>query len=379
MLEIAFNKHYTAKNEAKYVQHYLSANRSGAAYKSDNICSKLLTQNLKTDNYHLTSSCTASLEISCLLAGIGPGDEVILPSYTFSSTANAIALRGAVPVFVDVKPSTLNIDETLIEQAITSRTKAIIAVHYAGIACNMNAITEIAERHQLFVIEDAAQAIGVDYFGKPLGTIGDFGAISFHHTKNVHCGEGGAFIARDPELYRRAAYIIEKGTNRIDLIEGSISKYHWVSLGSSYVLSDLQQALLAAQLEDANIVNARRAQIWQQYHSQLEALSTKGYLRRPTIETGSSFNGHIYYILVEAPFSCLAIQAKLAQQGISAFTHYEPLHLSPAGQKYGRASGHLFVTENTYQRLLRLPLWPDMSQHQIDYIIAALVMSFETM
>lgn len=378
MVEIAFNQHYTAENEAEYVQHYLSANRSLAAHESNNICSRLLTQILKTDNYHLTSSCTASLEISCLLAGIGPGDEVILPSYTFSSTANAIALRGAVPVFVDVKPSTLNIDETLIEQAITSRTKAIIAVHYAGIACNMNVITEIAERHQLFIIEDAAQAIGVDYFGVPVGTIGDFGAISFHNTKNVHCGEGGAFIARDPEMYKLAAYSIEKGTNRHDLIKGHVSKYHWVSLGSSYVLSDLQKALLAAQLEDSDTINERRAKIWQQYHTELEPLSTNGYIRRPTIEAGSSINGHIYYILVEAPFSRHTIQAKLAEKGISTFTHYEPLHLSPAGQKYGRTSGHLSVTENTCQRLLRLPIWPEMSQHQIDYIVAALAMSFRS-
>jgi dTDP-4-amino-4,6-dideoxygalactose transaminase len=378
MLEIAFNQHHIAENEAEYVQHYLSSNRARAAYESDNICSKLLTQNLKTDRHHLTSSCTASLEISCLLAGIGPGDEVILPSHTFSSTANAIALRGAVPVFVDVKPSTLNIDETLIEQAITSKTKAIIAVHYAGIACNMNVITEIAERHQLFVIEDAAQAIGVDYFGAPLGTIGDFGAISFHHTKNIHCGEGGAFIARDPEMYRRAAYTIEKGANRLDFIEGRVSKYHWVSLGSSYVLSDLQKALLAAQLEDTESINTRRAQIWQEYQSQLEVLSAKGYFSRPTIEAGSSSNGHIYYILVEAPFSRLNVQSKLAQQGISSLTHYEPLHLSPAGQNYGRVAGSLAVTEDICQRLLRLPLWPDMTQKQIDHIIRALAVSFET-
>lgn len=371
-MTVEFQRAFIAKNEIEYVQSYLSSDRKAVAETLIDTCKESLSALLDTSLVHLTSSCTASLEIACLLSGIDVGDEVILPSYTFSSTANAVALRGATPVFVDIKPSTLNIDEALVEQAITKRTKAIIAVHYAGMSCNMNVLSRIAREHNLLLIEDAAQGLGTTYFGQPLGTLGDFGAISFHQTKNVHCGEGGAFIARDLDMYEKAAHIIEKGTNRLDLIKGKVSKYHWVRLGSSYVLSEMQTALLAAQLEAALQITTQREQIWHCYHEGLHRLAHLEKIKQPSIEPGSTVNGHIYYVLIDSHYSCQNVQQSLAQQGVSAYTHYEPLHLSPAGQDCGRSSGTLTVTEDISKRLLRLPLWPEMNDDDVHFVITCL-------
>jgi len=373
MEKIIFNKRFLARNEANYVGQYITPSETGEIEKFEKKSLSMIANKLKSSFVHLTSSCTAALEISSILSEIEAGDEVIMPSFTFSSTANAVALRGGVPVFVDIKPGTLNIDERKINLAITSKTKAIFVVHYAGLACNMNAILKLAKDNGLLVIEDAAQAIGSYYNGIPLGTIGDFGAISFHKTKNIQCGEGGLFISSNKNFHNRAAHIIEKGTNRREKINGSVNKYEWVSLGSSYVLSDIQIASLAAQLLDEERVTSLRGAIWKQYHLGLEELESDGLITRPSIEPGSSINGHIYYILISKPHIREHITEYLFLKGISAYSHYEPLHLAPAGTRYGRTPSELNVTEDIAPRLLRLPIWPLMTPIQVQRVITELV------
>ena len=373
MEKITFNQRFLARNEANYVGQYITPSETGEIEKFEKKSLSMIANKLKSSFVHLTSSCTAALEISSILSEIEAGDEVIMPSFTFSSTANAVALRGGVPVFVDIKPGTLNIDERKINLAITSKTKAIFVVHYAGLACNMNAILKLAKDNGLLVIEDAAQAIGSYYNGIPLGTIGDFGAISFHKTKNIQCGEGGLFISSNKNYHNRAAHIIEKGTNRREKINGSINKYEWVSLGSSYVLSDIQIASLAAQLLDEERVTSLRGAIWKQYHLGLEELESDGLITRPSIEPGSSINGHIYYILISKPHIREHITEYLFLKGISAYSHYEPLHLAPAGRRYGRTPSELNVTEDIAPRLLRLPIWPLMTPIQVQRVITELV------
>ena len=376
MEKITFNQRFLARNEANYVGQYITPSETGEIEKFEKKSLSMIANKLKSSFVHLTSSCTAALEISSILSEIEAGDEVIMPSFTFSSTANAVALRGGVPVFVDIKPGTLNIDERKINLAITSKTKAIVVVHYAGLACNMNAILKLAKDNGLLVIEDAAQAIGSYYNGMPLGTIGDFGAISFHKTKNIQCGEGGLFISSNKNYHNRAAHIIEKGTNRREKINGSIDKYEWISLGSSYVLSDIQIASLAAQLLDEERVTSLRGAIWKQYHLGLEELESDGLITRPSIEPGSSINGHIYYILISKPHIREHITEYLFLKGISAYSHYEPLHLAPAGTRYGRTPSELNVTEDIAPRLLRLPIWPLMTPLQVQRVISELVNAF---
>ena len=373
MEKITFNQRFLARNEANYVGQYLTPSETGENEQFEKKCISIIANKLKSSFVHLTSSCTAALEVSSILSDIEAGDEVIMPSFTFSSTANAVALRGGVPVFVDIKPGTLNIDERKINLAITSKTKAIFVVHYAGLACNMNAIIKLAKDNGLLVIEDAAQAIGSYYNGIPLGTIGDFGAISFHKTKNIQCGEGGLFISSNKNYHNRAAHIIEKGTNRREKINGSVNKYEWVSLGSSYVLSDIQIASLAAQLLDEERVTSLRGAIWKQYHLGLEELESDGLITRPSIEPGSSINGHIYYILISKPHIREHITEYLSLKGISACSHYEPLHLAPAGTRYGRTPFELNITEDIAPRLLRLPIWPSMTPLQVQRVITELV------
>ena len=373
MEKIIFNKRFLARNEANYVGQYLTSSETGEIEQLEKKCISIIADKLKSSFVHLTSSCTAALEVSSILSDLEPGDEVIMPSFTFSSTANAVALRGGVPVFVDIKPGTLNIDERKINLAITSKTKAIFVVHYAGLACNMNAIIKLAKDNGLLVIEDAAQALGSYYDGMPLGTIGDFGAISFHKTKNIQCGEGGLFISSNRQYHDRAAHIIEKGTNRFEKINGNIDKYEWVSLGSSYVLSDIQIASLAAQLLDEERVTSLRGAIWKQYHLGLEELESDGLITRPSIEPGSSINGHIYYILISKPHIREHITEYLFLKGISAYSHYEPLHLAPAGTRYGRTPFELNITEDIAPRLLRLPIWPSMTPIQVQRVITELI------
>lgn len=316
----------------------------------------------------LTHSCTAALEMAALLADIRPGDEVIMPSYTFVSTANAFVLRGGVPVFVDIRSDTLNIDETKIEAAITERTKAIIPVHYAGVGCEMDAIMAIAKKHNLLVIEDAAQGIMATYKGRPLGSIGQLAALSFHETKNVISGEGGALLVNDAVMVQRAEVIREKGTNRSQFFRGQVDKYTWVDLGSSYLPGELIAAFLWAQMEEADAITKRRLAIWNTYHQWFESLETEGKLRRPIIPKECVHNAHMYYILLPDLATRTRLIDHLKQQEIHSVFHYVPLHSAPAGERYGRAADGLAVTNEMSDRLLRLPLWLGLEEHQTKVI-----------
>ena len=312
----------------------------------------------------LTHSCTAALEMAALLLNIQPGDEVIMPSYTFVSTANAFVLRGGVPVFVDIREDTLNLDERLIEAAITPRTKVIVPVHYAGVACEMDTIMDIAERHDLRVVEDAAQGVMASYKGRALGSIGDLGAYSFHETKNVISGEGGALLVNDPELALRAEIIREKGTDRSRFFRGEVDKYTWQEVGSSFLPGELIAAFLWAQLEEAKTITAQRLASWEHYHTALAPLEAKGVLRRPVIPGDCQHNAHMYYVLLAPEIDRQAVLSQLKRHEIYSVFHYVPLHSSPAGQRYGRAHGSLDVTERQSERLIRLPLWVGLTEQQ---------------
>ncbi len=318
----------------------------------------------------ITGSGTAALEMACLLLDLGPGDEVIVPSFTFSSCANAIALRGAVPVFVDVRRDTLNIDEDLIEAAITPRTRAIMPVHYAGVAAEMDTIMAIAGRHGIAVVEDAAQGVGARYRGSPLGTIGGLGCFSFHGSKNISCGEGGALLVNDPELLERAEIIWEKGTNRSQFIRGEVDKYTWVDLGSSFLPSEITAALLICQLQEAEAITRRRMAVWERYHAALAPLEDAGSLRRPYLPQDRDSNGHIYALVMPDPAQRDAMLTGLQQRGVMATFHYVPLHSAPAGQRFGRAHGSLDVTDHVSRCLVRLPLYADLALDDQDYVVS---------
>ncbi len=326
----------------------------------------------------LTHSCTAALEMSALLLDIQPGDEVIMPSYTFVSTANAFVLRGGVPVFIDIREDTLNLNETLIEDAITDRTKAIVPVHYAGVACEMDTILSIARRHGLFVIEDAAQGIMASYKGKALGSIGDLGAYSFHETKNVISGEGGALIINDPELVQHAEMIREKGTDRSRFFRGETDKYTWQVVGSSFLPGELIAAFLWAQLEKAEEITHRRLECWEYYHTSLESLETKGAIRRPRVPDECQINAHMYYIILAPETDRDKVIAAFREKDIWAVFHYVPLHSSPAGQRFGKTVGDLKVTDDLSKRIIRLPLWVGITKEQQTKVIDTLGWALST-
>jgi dTDP-4-amino-4,6-dideoxygalactose transaminase len=308
--------------------------------------------------------------MAAMLAEIGPGDEVIMPSYTFVSTANAFVLRGARPVFVDIRPDTLNLDEHQIEASITPQTRVIVPVHYAGVACAMDAILEIAARHNLLVIEDAAQAITSTYKGRPLGSFGQLAALSFHETKNVVAGEGGALLINDSRLIARAEIIREKGTNRSQFFRGQVDKYTWVDIGSSYLPGEIVAAFLWAQLEQADHITRRRLDLWQRYHDAFATLERDGRLRRPMVADDCGFNGHMYYLLMRDLGDRTRFIDFMKQLGIQCVFHYVPLHSSPTGREVGHASGTLPVTVDVSDRLVRLPLWPGLEEH-IETVIEA--------
>lgn len=354
---IPFNKPYMTGRELWYIaQAHANGQLSGDGMFTKK-CHAWLETRTGTHKALLTHSCTAALEMAAMLAGIQPGDEVIMPSYTFVSTANAFVLRGGVPVFVDIRPDTLNIDEAKIEDAITSRTKAIVPVHYAGVACEMDTIMEIAQQHKLLVIEDAAQGIMATYKGRSLGAIGHLGAYSFHETKNIISGEGGALLINDDRIAERAEVIWEKGTNRSKFFRGEVDKYTWVDIGSSYLPSDLVAAFLLAQMEEADAITARRLHIWQFYHDQFADLEADGCLRRPIVPAECQHNAHMYYVLLSSESIRAQLIARLKSEGIYSVFHYVPLHSSPMGHQVGRISGSLDVTDDISERLLRLPLW----------------------
>jgi dTDP-4-amino-4,6-dideoxygalactose transaminase len=320
----------------------------------------------------LTHSCTAALEMAALLLNIAPGDEVIMPSYTFASTANAFVLRGAKPVFIDIREDTLNLDEREVEFAITPRTRAIVPVHYAGVACEMDSILAIAKRHGLKVVEDAAQGIMADYKGRPLGTMGELGTFSFHESKNVISGEGGSLLVNDPDLLSRAEIIREKGTDRSRFLRREVDKYTWQDVGSSFLPGELTAAFLWAQLEDATRITIERLAIWQRYHEILASLEAMGLLRRPIVPEDCEHNGHIYYIVLAPGIDRRTILDRLNRNGIGAVFHYVPLHSSPAGRRYGRAHGELAITTSMSQRLIRLPMWVGLTQSQQERVFEVL-------
>ena len=320
----------------------------------------------------LTHSCTAALEMAAILADIGPGDEVIMPSFTFVSTANAFVLRGGVPVFVDIRPDTLNIDESLIEAAITPRCKAIAVVHYAGVACEMDLIMDIARRHGLLVIEDAAQGVMATYKNRALGSIGHLAAFSFHETKNVISGEGGALLINDERFEQRAEIIREKGTNRSRFFRGQVDKYTWVDIGSSYLPGEVTAAFLWAQLGEAKTITERRLAIWQYYHEALEPMERSGILRRPIVPDGCVHNAHMYFVLLADGIDRQAVLAAFNRHEIYPVFHYVPLHSSPAGLRYGRTHGELALTTKLSERLVRLPLWVGLKSGEQDEVLEVL-------
>ena len=325
------------------------------------LCNDWLKTRFGVSGALLTQSGTAALEMAAILCDLSPGDEVIMPSYTFVSTANAVVLRGAIPVFVDIRSDTLNIDETLIEAAITQRTKAIFVVHYAGVPCEMNVIVEIARQNGLLVVEDAAQALLSTYEGRPAGTLGDIACFSFHVTKNVVSGEGGALVTTRPEIAERAYVVWEKGTNRRAFHKGEVDKYTWIDVGSSFLPSELTAAFLAAQLSHADEITKDRLTAWNFYHGAFEVLERRSNeIVRPQVPANVSHNGHLYYLLLRDRAARDAVMKDLQAWGVPALFHYVPLHSSPAGRRFGRVSGTLPITDDVAARLIRLPLWYGM-------------------
>lgn len=361
---IPFNRPYLVGKELDYIaQAHANGQLSGDGAFT-RLCHAWLEQRIGARKALLTHSCTAALEMAAILLDLAPGDEVIMPSFTFVSTANAFVLRGAVPVFVDIRPDTLNLDETLIEQAITSRTRAICVVHYAGVSCDMDPIMAIAKRHGLKVIEDAAQGILSTYKDRPVGSIGDLAALSFHETKNVISGEGGALLINDPALGERAEIIREKGTNRSKFFRGQTDKYTWVDIGSSYLPSELIAAFLAAQLEQADEITHRRVAIWDRYHAWAKPLEREGSLRCPIVPANCTHNAHMYYLLLRNLEERTRFIDAMKTAGIGTVFHYIPLHSSPAGRRFGRTAGALPHTDAASDRLVRLPLWLGVEPHQ---------------
>jgi dTDP-4-amino-4,6-dideoxygalactose transaminase len=371
-MKIPFNQPYMTGKELWYISQAHAKGHLAGDGEFTKKCNTWLEQRTGCRKASLTHSCTAALEMAAILAEIQPGDEVIMPSYTFVSTANAFVLRGGIPVFVDIRQDTLNIDEALIEAAITPKTKAIVPVHYAGVACEMDAILAIAERHGLLVIEDAAQGVMSFYKGQPLGSIGDLGCYSFHETKNVISGEGGALLVKAPRFVPQAEIIREKGTDRTRFFRGEVDKYTWQSIGSSYLPSELIAAFLWAQLEEAESLTKTRLNAWATYHRLVEPLEEARLLRRPIIPSGCDHNAHMYYILVPEHVNRGRVIRHLKNNSIDAIFHYVPLHSSPAGVRLGRVSGTLVNTMSLSQRLLRLPLWIGITYEQQERVVDCL-------
>ena len=359
--KIPFSSPSVSDLEKRYLLEALESRHLSGDGAFTKRCHIWLKDHLKTPHALLTHSCTAALEMAALLLNLQPGDEVIMPSFTFVSTANAVALRGAVPVFVDVRPDTLNIDENKIADAVTPKTKAIFVVHYAGVSAEMDTIKKVAG--SIPIVEDAAQALLSKYKGHPLGSIGDIGCISFHETKNIVSGEGGALLTRNEKFGQRAEIIREKGTNRSQFFRGQVDKYTWVDLGSSYLPSDILAALLLAQLERAQAITAARLEIWQSYFNALKPLASLG-ITLPTIPPECEHNAHIFYLLTRSLEERTELTTYLKEVGIQAPFHYVPLHSSPGGKRFGRAADAMTVTNDISDRLIRLPLFADLASHE---------------
>jgi dTDP-4-amino-4,6-dideoxygalactose transaminase len=374
---IPFNKPAVVGAELEYLTQALHSGRLSGDGSFTRRCHALLEETTTARKALLTHSCTGALEMAAILSNVRPGDEVIMPSFTFVSTANAFALRGAIPVFVDIRHDTLNLDEQLIEAAITPRTRAIVVVHYAGVACAMDPILSIAERYDLLVIEDAAQGLGAYYKERPLGSIGHLAALSFHETKNIIAGEGGALLVNDVRFELRAEIIREKGTNRSAFFRGQVDKYTWVDIGSSYLPGELTAAFLCAQLEQAESVTLRRLALWNRYHSAFADLEEIGMLRRPLVPSDCRHNAHMYYVLLPSLHVRQQVIGALKAHGVESVFHYVPLHSAPAGVLLGRSHGELTATDLAGDRLLRLPLWLGLEPQQ-DAVIDAVRHAVQT-
>lgn len=374
---IPFNAPPVVGSEIEYMQSAMSSGKLCGDGGYTRRCQQWMEQRFGSAKVLLTPSCTASLEMAALLINIEPGDEVIMPSYTFVSTANAFVLRGATIVFVDVRPDTMNIDETLIEAAITPKTRAIVPVHYAGVACEMDTIMALAAKHQLYVIEDAAQGVMSQYKGRALGTIGHIGCFSFHETKNYTAGgEGGATLINDAALTERAEIIREKGTNRSQFFRGQVDKYTWRDIGSSYLMADLQAAYLWAQLEAAQTINQQRLRLWQRYYDALQPLASQGRIVLPAVPDSCRHNAHMFYLKLRDSDDREALIRWMKEAEILTVFHYIPLHTSPAGERFGRFHGEDRVTTRDSERLLRLPLFYNLSDNNQRTVISSLLSYF---
>lgn len=367
-MNVPFNKPYMTGKELWYISQAHASGHLAGDGQFTKKCSAWLEQRIGCQKALLTHSCTAALEMAAILTDVQPGDEVIMPSYTFVSTANAFVLRGAIPVFVDIRPDTLNIDETKIEDAITPRTKVIVPVHYAGVGCEMDTIMDIARRHNLLVVEDAAQGIMSTYKGRPLGGIGHMAALSFHETKNIISGEGGALLINDPRFVERAEMIREKGTNRSQFFRGQVDKYTWVDIGSSYLPGEIVAAFLWAQMEEADAINKRRLDIWANYHQWFASLANAEKVHRPAAPRECVHNAHMYYLLMPSLTHRTTFIERLKAKGIHTVFHYIPLHSSPRGQTKGRTAGDMGNTDSVANRLVRLPLWLGLEDQLADVI-----------
>jgi len=369
---IPFGRPFVAGKELYYIAQAVERGGLAGDQAFTKLCHAWLREHIGSASALLTHSCTAALEMAALLTEVGPGDEVIMPSYTFVSTANAFVLRGATPVFVDIRPDTLNLDEQLVSAAMTDRTRAIVPVHYAGVSCDMDSLGQIASDKGLWLIEDAAQALQSTWQGKMLGGIGHLGCLSFHETKNIIAGEGGALLVNDARLIERAEIIREKGTNRSQYFRGAVDKYTWVDLGSSYLPSELVAAFLYGQLEHAAEITRQRRALVQRYGELLAPLHEKEHIRLPSISLPTSGNGHMFYFFAADLDERTALLTYLKSSGIGAVFHYVPLHSSPAGLKYGRTGSPMTVTDSVAERLVRLPLYHGMSEQEQDNVVEAI-------
>jgi len=371
MKEIPFNRPFLAGTELGFVREAAESGQLASGGPFTRRCEEWLREATGTERALLASSATAGLEAAMILAGLGPGDEAIMPSFAYPTIASAVVRQGAVPVFVDIDPETLNLDPDRVREAVGPRTRAIAAVHYGGVGCDLDALLEIAAGGGMLVIEDAAHGLLASDRDRPLGAIGDLGVFSFHETKNVTCGEGGALLVNNPALLERAETIWEKGTDRAAFLRGEVDRYSWVDVGSSFGAGELAAAFLWGQLGAAAELTARRREIWDRYHDAFAATEAAGHAQRPHVPAGQVHNGHLYYLVLPTPTARDAFIAELGERGIVTSFHYVPLHSAPAGRRFGRATGSMTHTDDLSRRLVRLPLWPDLDEEQIDRVIEA--------
>ena len=376
---IPFNRAYISGNELDEIAKALAMRTlQGDGYYTKQ-CHDWFIEKLSCDSAFLTSSCTLALDMASVVAGFGPGDEVLVPDFTFVSTAQCVALRGATPVLCDIRPDTLNLDERRLEEAITDKTRGIIPIHYAGISAEMETICKIADKHGLTVIEDAAQAVGSKFHGKPVGTYGAMSAFSFHGTKNIQCGEGGLLAVNSPDLTDACAVAWEKGTDRRQFLEGNLERYQWKSLGSSFLTSEISAAMLWSQLNIEEEITRKRCEIWERYHSAFADAEQKGLVTRPTVPEGVEHNGHLYYLILPDTETRARMIRAMTEVGVGTVFHYTPLHESDGGKKYCRTGMSLTHASSLPHRLIRLPLFPDLSDSEQAHVIASILEFLETL